>query len=285
MTKKPLTALLLLAVCAVAPSTANAEIKTGKAFKKAKWSSNVDVTIKDSKIRWRSDGLPNRGMIDEYAVPNFGVIVPDETTSHIESSSTAVKSQDYDFTIPTTPKLAEDKTKTFAGPVGLMINGPMIYNPYEGDGKTVALASNFTLTNAKGEDVPFADECNGHPSPTGAYHYHGRPDCVTAQVDKKNGPSHIIGIAFDGFPIYGDRDVDGKQIKGSQLDGCNGITSTTPEFPNGIYHYVLLNVPTKQSSPRCLRGEVSVKLSRTLARHALLCRLALPSEPVKDARR
>ena len=27
-------------------------------------------------------------------------------------------------------------------------------------------------------------------------------------------------------------------ITASQLDACNGITSPTPEFPDGIYHYV-----------------------------------------------
>jgi hypothetical protein len=36
---------------------------------------------------------------------------------------------------------------------------------------------------------------------------------------------------FDGFPIYGDRAMDGSKLTTSQLDGCNGITSPTPEFP------------------------------------------------------
>jgi hypothetical protein len=80
-------------------------------------------------------------------------------------------------------------------------------------------------------------------------------------------------VAFDGFPIYGDRDIDGKQVKGKQLDKCNGIKSPTPEFPKGIYHYVLLNVKTKQSSPACFSGKVSRDVLTTQRRFAKLCYL------------
>jgi hypothetical protein len=51
--------------------------------------------------------------------------------------------------------------------------------------------------------------------------------------------------------------MTGKLIKPSQLDACNGIYSPTPEFPNGIYHYVLLDKKTDQSSLRCYHGVVS----------------------------
>jgi hypothetical protein len=71
------------------------------------------------------------------------------------------------------------------------------------------------------------------------------------------GPSHLLGIAFDGFPIYGDHDVKGKVITSKQLDLCNGITSATPEFPKGIYHYVLLNVADSRSSINCFSGSTS----------------------------
>jgi hypothetical protein len=170
-----------------------------------------------------------------------------------------VKPQRYDFKITTEPKLAKKPTEVVTGPVGVMINGALIFNPYEGDGETVAMASNFTLTDAQGHEVPFLDECNGHPSPgpVYAYHYHGVPSCVTALVDKKNGPSHIIGVAFDGFPIYGDRDIHGRKIKPGQLDKCNGIDSPTPEYPHGIYHYVLLNVASARSSMSCFSGKVA----------------------------
>src|SRR5262249_13678531 len=129
-----------------------------------------------------------------------------------------------------------------------------------GDGTSVAMSATFTITDSSGKQVPVLDSCNAHPAPhpLGQYHYHGLPSCVTAEVDKKKGPSHIIGLALDVFPIYGDRDINGKKVKPKKLDACNGITSKTPEFPHGkgIYHYVLEDVPTVQSTIRCWHGVV-----------------------------
>lgn len=258
-----LTAGLVAAVPVAIASAQSSDAKkrqptTAKALKKAKWQSNVRVSFSAGSFRYRSDGVPRQGVLKEYAVPNPFVVVPNATNSHIAPASEVVKKQLYDFEITTEPRRAKKPTDIFTGPVGVMINGALLFNPYEGDGETVAMASNFSLTNAAGEQVPFLDGCNGHPSPGPiyAYHYHGLPVCVTERIDKSNGPSHIIGVAFDGFPIYGDRDVDGRQIKAGQLDRCNGIKSPTPEFPQGIYHYVVLDIPDKKSSIDCFRGRV-----------------------------
>ena len=119
------------------------------------------------------------------------------------------------------------------------------------------MANNFTITNAAGITASFVDKCAGHPTPdVGAYHYHGLPTCVTTKVDKVAKPSHIIGFALDGFPIYGDRDAKGKKVTAKNLDKCNGVTSATPEFPKGIYHYVLLGTADARSSIACFHGEV-----------------------------
>jgi YHYH protein len=235
-----------------------ARASTKKALKKAGWASNVDASFSDGELDFRSDGVPQDGLEPYYAVPNPGVVVPNKSNSHVSPSSKVVKRQAYNFKITTKPKKASQRTSIFTGPVGVMINGALIFNPYEGDGTTVAMASNFTLTDREGNTAPFLDKCNGHPSPgpVYAYHYHGLPKCVAKTVDRRKGPSHIIGVAWDGFPIYGDRNYRGKKIKASKLDKCNGIKSRTPEFPHGIYHYVLLNVPNKHSSIACLKGRV-----------------------------
>ena len=90
------------------------------------------------------------------------------------------------------------------------------------------------------------------------WHAHGNPSCVTSQVDAGTGPSHIIGVALDGFPIYGGRDINGNVINVSQLDACNGLTSATPESPGEAYHYVLpIGVTTKNASINCYNGTVS----------------------------
>jgi hypothetical protein len=246
-------------------SSSNATTGTGggtsdlsAGFRQASWGSNVTVTYEDGSLHYVSDGLPNHERNAEYALPNAGVRVPDASSATAGADPTVAQS--YDYTIPLTPTKAAAPTSTSLGVIGVMISGASLFNPYEGDGATVATASNFSVKNASGQDVFFLDDCSGHPTPMGQYHYHALPKCVTATVDKTDGPSHIIGIAFDGYPIYGDRDIDGKQITAADLDECNGITSATPEFPDGVYHYVLLDVADSTSSIRCFTGVVSDSL-------------------------
>lgn len=230
-------------------------VSVANAIKAAKWNSTVKLTYAKSSVIMQPDGIPNHARDAYYAVPNAGVVVPDSTTANIVKDPT--KAQTYKFTIPSTPKYSSSVTSTSLGSIGVMISGAVLYNPFEGDGKTVAMANNFTVTNSAGITASFVDKCAGHPTPDiGAYHYHGLPNCVTAKVDKLSKPSHIIGFALDGFPIYGDRDNKGKQVTAKNLDQCNGINSATPEFPKGIYHYVLLGTADARSSIACFHGEV-----------------------------
>jgi hypothetical protein len=84
---------------------------------------------------------------------------------------------------------------------------------------------------------------------------HGPSSCATAQVDTAGGPSRLTGLTADGFPIYRGSDMSGNVITPAQLNGCNGITSATPEFPSGAYDYALPEGATSfQSSPRCYTG-------------------------------
>jgi len=242
-----------------ATTTAAASSSTKAGLQQAKWASGVTITDGTGYVEYRSNGIPNHTRQSEYALPNNGVIVPDASTAHAGADPTVAQS--YDFKIPTTPKKAAMTTGTSLGTIGVMISGAVLFNPYEGDANTVAIKSNFTVKDAAGKDVSFLDSCNGHPTPMGQYHYHALPTCVTATVDTPGGPSHLIGVAFDGFPIYGDRGIDGKQITASQLDACNGITSATPEFPKGVYHYVLLDTKDSTSSIRCFSGTVDSSLT------------------------
>ena len=246
-----------------APAVESGDLSSG--FALASWGDNVTVTIENGTLHYVSDGLPNHERQAEYALPNGGVRVPDASSATAAADPTVA--QKYDYSIPLTPVKAAAPTSTSLGVIGVMISGASLFNPYEGDGTTVATQSNFFVLNAAGEEVWFLDDCAGHPTPMGQYHYHALPKCVTATVDKTDGPSHIIGIAFDGYPIYGDRNIDGTQITAADLDECNGITSATPEFPSGVYHYVLLDVADSTSSIRCFSGEVDSALVSLAVMH------------------
>lgn len=233
----------------------NTDAVTTDAIKAATWNPTVKLTYSEGSVIMEPDGIPDHKRDVYYAVPDPGVIVPDASTASLVKDPTTA--QTYKFTIPTAPKYVSTVTSAPLGSIGVMISGSVLYNPFEGDGKTVAMASNFTITDASGNTGSFIDKCTGHPTlQQGAYHYHGLSTCVTAKVDEISKPSHIIGFALDGFPIYGDRDIDGKQITADNLDECNGIASATPEFPGGIYHYVLLGTADARSSITCFHGEV-----------------------------
>lgn len=253
-------ALLAMTTGCGSSSTADGTSSTKAGLKKATWSSGVTLTYGDDYLEYASNGIPDHDRQSQYALPNTGVMVPSAATAHAEADPTVAQS--YDFKISTNPTKAATTTSTSLGTIGVMISGAVLFNPYEGDGSTVATASNFTVKNSAGQDVAFLDSCNGHPTPMGQYHYHALPTCVTAMVDAASGPSHLLGIAFDGFPIYGDRDVHGKKIAASALDDCNGITSATPEFPDGIYHYVLLETAASTSSIKCFSGTVDASLTQ-----------------------
>jgi len=236
-------------------SDVTADAVTTDAIKTASWNPTVQLTYSDGSVIMEPNGIPDHERDVYYAVPDAGVVVPDATTASVMADPTTA--QTYKFTITTTPKYVSTVTSTSLGSIGVMISGAVLYNPFEGDGKTVAMASNFTVTDASGITASFIDKCTGHPTPQqGAYHYHGLSTCVTAKVDDASKPSHIIGFALDGFPIYGDRDINGKQLTADNLDECNGIVSATPEFPGGIYHYVLLDTADVRSSITCFHGEV-----------------------------
>ena len=255
---------LLISACSNSSSTTDstdavAMVDVTEAVKAATWNPTIKITYGNGRINFQPDGIPNHERDTYYAVPDAGVVVPDASTAHIIKDPTTA--QKYSFDIPSSPTYSSATTSTSLGSIGVMISGAVLYNPYEGDGKTVAMSSNFTITNSAGITASFVDKCAGHPTPVmngkgGAYHYHGLPNCVAAQVDTVEGPSHIIGIALDGFFIYGDRDINGKAIPSSALDECNGINSPTPEFPNGIYHYVLPGTADATSSIRCFHGVV-----------------------------
>ncbi len=271
-----ITGAAALALTAACSDTASATetpstiigVSTEAGLRAARWGSNVTVTFSGATMRYRSNGIPNHARQAQYALPTPGTRVPTAATAYAGADPTAAQS--YDYQIPLTPTKAASTTSTSLGTIGVMISGAALFNPYEGDGSTVAMANNFSVRNAAGQDILFLDVCNGHPTPMGMYHYHALPPCVTAMVDIDAGPSHIIGVAFDGFPIYGDRDINGKQLTAADLDQCNGITSATPEYPAGIYHYVLLKANNSTSSIRCFSGTVTRISSQTMSAHATM---------------
>ena len=259
------------------------------AIERARWTTNVSVSVSADTWSFRSDGIPESTFLaSHYAVPSTPLDVSAAGASVIATSQ-VLRNQNYSLTLPTTPKYSSTTTPTALGPIGVMLDGAVLYNPYEANKATVATRDNFSVT-ANGTTASFLDSCDGHPGPGGMYHYHGLPDCLvqyattgtvaqttsvssfsgttTPPVAETNAAARkpvVLGFALDGYGIYDNIAMDGKIIKVASLDACNGIFSVVPGYPHGVYHYVLENVRTNRSSLNCFHGNVTSHLSMQMS--------------------
>ncbi|XP_052760270.1 uncharacterized protein LOC128203056 [Mya arenaria] len=141
--------------------------------------------------------------------------------------------QNYSFNIPKHATVSETPACVKLGAIGLSLSGAAFYNPYTGQGNNAV----------EGDCAETFDDCSGHPSANGAYHYHKLPACIYTGDDLRN---KFLGVAFDGYPIYGPMDGNGHNLATSDLDECHGHIDSdgrykyraTTDFPYllGCYH-------------------------------------------------
>lgn len=109
------------------------------------------------------------------------------------------KEQDFVFKIPRSPEVESGtKTPTPLGPIGVLINGVVIFNSEDAHSYN---NQNIWHRNAVVVEASSFDSCLGHPQMNGIYHHHQNPVCLYTLDSTKHSP--IIGYAYDGYPIYG----------------------------------------------------------------------------------
>ena len=181
----------------------------------ARFQSAVTVSLEGSTVVLRSTSVPDHkspywGVGHAlYEAPHDGMVV----------NPNRIVSQTLTLRVPSSPTLASTPSDTPMGPIGMAVNGVPLFNQYA--------AGRTPLTS----EIATFDRHNGHPQQTGQYHYHLEPAWLTAG----NGPSSLIGVLLDGFPVYGPKETDGTTP--SALDSCNGHTHATVDVPAGRYHY------------------------------------------------
>ena len=151
------------------------------------------------------------------------------------------------------------RVSTPLGNIGIAGNGVAIFNPSAGAGLNPP--SGFSWVAAG--DLPFVnsgeDSCGGHPEQGGQYHYHDPHflDCWKSggsiasyndyygatqyngnNIRHPDGHSKIIGIAFDGFPIYGPYGYD------VPFDNLSGTRTMRTGY--AAVSYTHLTLPTKR---------------------------------------
>lgn len=144
--------------------------------------------------------------------------IPDHVMTDINNPNDATN-QNYNVSIPKIPMYNTGLHGCVPmGMIGITRTGVAIFNPLNADAENAV----------DGSTQEVFDTCDGHAAPGGAYHYHKIPDsCLyKGEIDE------FIGVALDGFPIYGPRasDVD-HLITSDDLDECHG------REVNGAYRY------------------------------------------------
>ncbi len=179
--------------------------------------------------------------------------------------------------MPAEPKAAEKATALRMQPFGIAING-VLFDPGAAEWWNGDRASGWQYEPLAGGGMLGVDRSHAHVQPNGAYHYHGIPVALVYALTDGKERMALVGWAADGFPIYnpigyadpkdaasapkglkssyrvkkgtrpsgpggaydGTYVADYEYVAGSgDLDECNGMAGVTPEYPKGIYHYVL----------------------------------------------
>ncbi|XP_071509558.1 uncharacterized protein [Diadema antillarum] len=149
--------------------------------------------------------------------------IPDHATGDFpgRGNPNAIQEQDFDFYVAKNPQEASDSTCLPPGPIAIATNGIVIYNPWDSDQENAV----------EGDGAEIFDGCDGHPDGNGRYHYHRQPSGCLFSVTP-GVPSPMIGVAFDGFAIYGPVDESGNLLTSSDLDECHGRNNS-----DGVYQY------------------------------------------------
>lgn len=244
--------------------------------------SHVQISVAGERRQITSNGIPDH---QPGQFPNRG-------------NPHSIQPQDHRYFIPAQPRPADQITALGMRCFGIAVNG-VPFDPNAAEWWDDARQWQYEPMTPGGMSLGI-DEHHAHVQPTGAYHYHGLPTGLIINLTGGKPKMILIGWAADGFPIYGPwghqqandeaspllRVKSSYQVKkGSRpqnappgrydgsfvadyeyvpgsgdLDECNGRYGTTPEFPQGIYHYhVIDHFPYV---PRYFRGTADPSFDR-----------------------
>ena len=242
----------------------------------------VSITVEGEHRFIRANGLPDHptGQFPGKGNPN------------------RIGAQNYSFRVPANPVAAAKPTPLGMQPMGVAVNG-VVFDPGATEWWNDDRSTGWQYEALGGGPSLGLDANHAHVQPTGSYHYHGIPVALLNRLSGGKPAVVLLGWAADGFPIYGPWGFgkaddpksavtvlasgyriktaeraggpggkpDGKFVQdyeyvagAGDLDECNGRFAVTPEFPQGIYHYVL--TADYPFIPRLLKGTADASFAR-----------------------
>ena len=157
------------------------------------------------------NSLPVDRAIGDWPMTGYPVL------TEIDPNPGVPEVRQFSFVYPGNPSRAPMPSCVSGGSIGVTKNGVILFN----------------ASDARGQDAvarEIVDIFGGHPAMTD-YHYHFIPERLD-NADLVDGHSGIVGHIKDGFPIYGYKGINGKEMSNDQLDMCHG-------HDHGVlgYHY------------------------------------------------
>ena len=189
----------------LAETPASAALPAAKLPGFSAFAKSVKVFKGDKYYLVESDGIPAHQMM--VGIKSWQQQVP---TVQPYSGTNA-------WSIPITPVIATNpisaKGHFLRGAIAIAVNGVPIFNALNNRGDDALLAGEL-------------DNWGGHCGRADDYHYHVAPTHLQSVI----GTKAPIAYALDGFPIYGEKEPDGKKVVG--LDSFNGHFDSKKN-----YHY------------------------------------------------
>lgn len=218
--------------------------------------------------------------------------LPDHATGRFPGpgNPNSIRAQNYTLRVALMPVANQSPTPSRVQPFGIALNG-VLFDSGTAEFWNNDPRSGWIMEAIGGPRNLGLDANNAHVQPDGTYHYHGIPTGLMARLAQRETPT-LLGFAADGFPIYGPYGyADAARVAGpvkklapswrlragsrpantppgrydgsyaqdfefvsgqGDLDMCNGRVGVTPEYPQGIYHYVLTDA--FPFIPRCFMG-------------------------------
>lgn len=210
----------------------------------------IQASVSGSNLIVKSSNLPN---YKSYYYGSSSELYETLPSGNKAAGSNLISSQNFKYTIPITGTLATGNlsgTQAGLSSIGVSTNGLAIFNN-SANAPDVLYTESFTFDNYA-----------GHPQNSGIYHYHAQPTKLS------NDDANLIGVALDGFLIYGKKCNSGSGSdftptqptaaangtasndtgagngdSATSLDKLHGHTATTKHLTTATYHYHIANDP------------------------------------------
>lgn len=197
--------------------------------------SELELTLSGNRLTISGNALPN------HSTGVFPVSRTDDAY-FFDRNPNNIRAHHFQTTLPADPEYSDSVNCVPMGAIGIMLTGAVLFNALDARGD-----------NALAHEI--LDSCQGHPQRTGLYHYHGQSPCQDNAAPETEH-SALVGYAFDGFGIYGNRGDGGVELHTDDLDVCHGhvgVVQFNGEMRSTYHYHATADYPYTVS---CFRGTV-----------------------------